>query len=102
MEFFQSLYPTDDMKVLLKSLKDLQGVLGDFQDYEVQEVNIRHFSEEMMANNVPSSTFLAMGVLVQHLDSMKCSARDDFAKQFALFEQVENQTTFKLLFAHKA
>lgn len=102
LEFFQSLYPKDDMKVLLKSLKDLQTVLGDFQDYEVQEVNIKHFSEEMMANNVPSNTFLAMGVLVQHLDSMKSAARDHFAKQFAVFEQTENQKTFKLLFAHKA
>ena len=101
LEFFHSLYPKDDMKVLLKSLKDLQAVLGDFQDYEVQEVNIKHFSEEMMAKNVPSNTFLAMGVLVQHLDSLKCAARDDFAKQFALFEHAENQSTFKLLFAHK-
>lgn len=101
MEFFQSLYPKDKMKVLIKSLKDLQAVLGDFQDYEVQEINIKHFSEEMMANNIPSNTFLAMGVLVQHLDTMKCAARDQFAKQFALFEQPENQRAFKHLFAHK-
>ena len=101
MEFFQSLYPKDEMKVLIKSLKDLQNVLGDFQDYEIQEINIKHFSEEMMAKNIPANTFLAMGVLVQQLDSMKCVARNHFAKQFALFEQQENQNTFKFLFAHK-
>jgi hypothetical protein len=44
---------------------------------------------------------VTMGVLVQHLDTMKCAARDQFAKQFALFEQPENQRAFKHLFAHK-
>ncbi|WP_428354099.1 CHAD domain-containing protein [Methyloprofundus sp.] len=102
MEFFQSLYPKEDMKSLIKALKDLQSVLGDFQDFEVQETNIKHFSEEMMAKNTPSNTFLAMGVLVQYLDSMKCKARNEFAAHFALFEQSENQTAFKHLFAHKA
>ena len=102
MEFFHSLYPKDDMKALVKSLKELQAVLGDFQDYEIQEVNIKHFSEEMMAKNIPSKTFLAMGVLVQHLDSLKCAARNDFARQFELFEKIETQNSFKLLFAHKA
>ncbi|WP_143735913.1 CHAD domain-containing protein [Methyloprofundus sedimenti] len=102
MEFFESLYPKDKMKILIKSLKGLQSVLGDFQDYEVQETNIKHFSEEMMANNVPPNTFLAMGVLVQYLDSIRCAARNDFARQFALFEKAENQSTFKYLFAHKA
>ena len=102
MDFFDSLYPKNEMTVLIKSLKDLQNVLGDFQDYQVQETNIKHFSEEMMANNVSSNTFLAMGVLVQYLDSMRCAARNDFNKQFALFEKAENQTAFKSLFAHKA
>lgn len=102
MEFFQSLYKADDMKSLLKILKGFQTVLGDFQDYEIQEVNIKQFSEEMMANNVPANTLLAMGVLVQDLDKMKCRARNDFAKQFAVFKQVENQSAFKMLFLNKA
>ena len=102
MEFFQSLYNEEDMKALLKALKGFQTVLGDFQDYEIQELNIKQFSEEMMVNNVPANTLLAMGVLVQYLDSMKCSARNDFAKQFAVFNQVENQSAFKMLFSNKA
>ena len=102
MEFFQSLYTAEDMKTLLKILKGFQTVLGDFQDYDIQEVNIKQFSEEMMANNVPAKTLLAMGVLVQHLDKMKCRARNDFAKQFAAFNKVENQAAFKMLFSNKA
>ncbi|NOQ13469.1 MAG: CHAD domain-containing protein [Methyloprofundus sp.] len=101
MEFFQSLYPAKEFKAVLKALKGFQSVLGDFQDYEIQEVNLKQFSKEMMAKGVASNTFLAMGVLVQHLDSMRCAARDDFAEQFDLFKQAKNQQTFKSLFAHQ-
>ena len=102
IEFFQSLYPEEDIKTILKALKGFQAVLGDFQDYEVQEMSIKHFSEEMMENKVPPKTFLAMGVLVQYLDSMKCKARNEFSDQFVLFEQANNQRIFKKLFAHKS
>ncbi len=100
MEFFQDMYPVKDMKVLLRALKGFQSVLGDFQDYEIQENNIKHFSAEMMENNVASNTFLAMGVLIQYLDSMKCTARNDFAEQFSQFKQTKNQAIFKTLFSH--
>lgn len=102
MEFFQSLYSANEMKVLLKALKGFQTVLGDFQDYEVQELKMKQFSEEMLSDNIPPHTLLAMGVLVQHLDSMRCAARKDFTKQFKLFKQAENQAIFKKLFAHTA
>jgi hypothetical protein len=56
----------------------------------------------MMANNVSANTLLAMGVLVQYLDTMRCGARNDFAKQFAVFNQGKNQAAFKMLFSNKA
>ena len=102
MEFFQSLYPADEFKAVLRALKGFQSVLGDFQDYETQEVNLKQFSDEMMNTGVEANTFLAMGVLVQYLDTMRCAARNDFAKQFELFKQAKNKHTFKSLFAHKA
>lgn len=100
IEFFQSLYPENEIKKIIKTLKNLQTVLGDFQDYEVQEINIMHFSEEMMENQVPANTLLAMGVLVQSLDVMKCTARKDFSEQFAIFKAAKNQAVFKTLFTH--
>ncbi len=99
MEFFQSLYPEHQIKYLIKNLKGLQEVLGDFQDYAVQEHNLKLFSEEMMALNTPANTFLAMGVLVQDLDAHRCKAREDFASKFADFKQEENHSAFKSLFA---
>lgn len=99
IEFFQSLYPVEDIKFILKDLKGFQTVLGNFQDYEVQEVNLKNFSEEMMENNVQPKTFLAMGVLIQHLDAMKCKARGDFSGQFAQFKKPENHAIFYKLLA---
>ena len=99
MEFFQSLYPEQQIKGLIKSLKGLQEVLGDFQDYAVQEQSLKLFSEEMMALNTSANTFLAMGVLVQELDAHKCRARKDFASCFENFKQEQNRSAFKLLFA---
>ncbi len=99
MEFFQSLYPTNKIKTLIKSLKGLQEVLGDFQDYEVQEDALRKFSEEMMRlQSVSTPTFLAMGVLVQKLDEKRCQARNDFAAHFVEFIAPSNQAIFKSLF----
>jgi len=100
MEFFTSLYPENEMKSLIKALKGFQSVLGDFQDYEVQETSIKQFSEEMAHQNIPTNTFLAMGVLVQYLDTMKRKARSKFNTQFDLFQQAEIKASFKRLFAH--
>ena len=102
MEFFQSLYPEIEIKLAIKSLKGFQSVLGDFQDYEVQELSIKDFSDEMMREQVPASTLLAMGVLVQYLDTKKCAARNHFAQQFSLFIEAKNKTMFKQLFSQKA
>jgi CHAD domain-containing protein len=99
MEFFQSLYPEQQIKQLIKNLKELQEVLGDFQDYAVQEQTLKLFSEEMMALNTPANTFLAMGVLIQDLDGHRCRARKDFASRFEDFSREENRSAFKSLFA---
>jgi len=99
MEFFQSLYPESQIKCLIKNLKGLQEVLGDFQDYAVQEHNLKLFSEEMMALNAHANTFLAMGVLVQDLDAHRCNARKDFASRFEDFKEEENRSAFTSLFA---
>ncbi|MFI3189393.1 metal-chelation protein CHAD [Crenothrix sp. D3] len=102
MEFFQSLYEKNAIKSLIKSLKGLQEVLGDFQDCQVQEDNLKLFSEEMQTMNTPTDTFLAMGSLIQSLDTHRHEIRSHFALKFAEFKQEETQVTFKLLFNKKS
>jgi CHAD domain-containing protein len=101
MEFFQSLYPEDRTDKLIKRLKQLQEVLGEYQDYSVQQEQLQQFSEEMQTINTPTRTFLAMGVLIQDFESRKCKARDCFTSQFAAFKKSETHAPFHDLFAPK-
>jgi CHAD domain-containing protein len=101
IEFFQSLYQDNQMTILIKKLKDLQEVLGDFQDYEVQESNLKKFSNEMLTKNTPVNTFLAMGVLIQNLDTHKCRARKQFESRFEAYKLTEKQLALKDLFDNK-
>jgi CHAD domain-containing protein len=101
MEFFQSLYLESQINHFIKNLKKLQEVLGDYQDYAVQEQTLREYSEEMLNNNVDANTLLAMGVLIQNLDSFKDRARQAFSSKFETFKHEENQSAFDTLLAAK-
>jgi CHAD domain-containing protein len=101
MEFFQSLYPAEQIKHFIKNLKGLQQVLGDFQDYSVQENTLKQLGEEMLNNNIHANTLLAMGVLIQSLDTLRGDAREDFSSKFAIFKHEESQSAFKSLLAAK-
>lgn len=99
MEFFQSLYPEHQIKHFIKHLKELQEVLGNFQDLSVQESTLKLYSEEMRNANMRADTLLAMAVLIQNLDTFRRNARKDFAVKFTTFKQEENHSAFKSLLA---
>ena len=101
MEFFQHLYPDRPIDKLIDRLKQLQDVLGDYQDYAVQQERLKQFSEEMQSINTPNKTFLAMGVLIQDFEVRKGKARDRFTSHFAAFKKPENHAPFHDLFAPK-
>ncbi len=102
MEFFQSLYPSNEIKALIKVLKILQDNLGDFQDYEVQVTTLKHFSHQMMEEGkTPAETFMAMGILVESLDKRQHETREEFAARFEQFASADHQKHFKGLFGYK-
>ena len=101
MEFFHSLYPENKIKHFIKNLKGLQEVLGNFQDWSVQESTLKLFSEEMLNNNIHAKTLLAMGVLIQNLDTFRSNARKDFSAIYTTFKHEENHSAFKSLLATK-
>jgi CHAD domain-containing protein len=101
MEFFQSLYHESQINHFIKNLKELQEVLGNFQNYAVQKNTLKLYSEEMLNNHIQTKTFLAMGVLIQNLDTLRGNARKDFSSKFAVFKHEENQSAFKSLLAAK-
>jgi CHAD domain-containing protein len=100
MEFFQSLYPADRVKGLIRVLKTLQDNLGKFQDYEVQVTTLKEFSHRMTAEGgISPDTLLAMGMLIDGLERRQHQAREEFAGRFADFSRQENQNRFHNLFA---
>ena len=74
-----------DRKRAIADLKDLQDVLGRFQDTEVQRHALRGFAEEMMADGTSAEAVLAMGELIGHLDAEQDRAREEFDASFARF-----------------
>jgi len=101
MEFFQNLYPENKIAELIKALKNFQNILGDFQDYQVQEETLKHFAEEMATQQTSAETFIVMGVLVQNLHQKREQVRQRFAESFAQFKQPANEALFHALFASK-
>ena len=98
IEFFQRLYPEKQIDKLIKPLKRLQDVLGEYQDLAVQQERLKQFSEEMQGINTPSKTFLAMGVLIQELEYRKVKVRDHFGVHFEAFRKEDCRSLFHELF----
>ena len=99
MEFFQSLFPAEKIKALIRTLKTLQDNLGDFQDYEVQVTTLKKFSHQMVAEGkVSPDTLLAMGMLIDGLERRQHQARHEFAARFNNFAMKENRSHFRKLF----
>lgn len=100
MEFFQPLYPASKIHKQIKALKALQDNLGDFQDLEVQADALKRFGHEMQAeiSNLPTETFMAMGVLIDSLYQRQEAERHNFAERFALFASADNQAVCNELF----
>jgi len=99
IEFFQSLYPEEEIKAVIKVLKQLQVNLGDFQDYEVQVKTLKQFSQQMVAEDtVPAEALLAMGMLIEGLERRQHAARAEFAERFAGFDRPDNHEHYQRLF----
>ena len=85
LEVFAPLIDRAARKRALTDLKDLQDVLGRFQDSEVQRQALRGLAEEMMAEGTTAGAMLAMGELIGHLDVEQERARRAFDVVFASF-----------------
>jgi CHAD domain-containing protein len=102
LEFFQSLYPKEQIKPLIRTLKSLLDNLGDYQDLEVQAYKLREFAHQMVQEGeVPADTLLAMGMLVDGLLKRQQEARLVFAERFSQFSDEQNIERYNRLFATK-
>ncbi|MCB1800868.1 MAG: CHAD domain-containing protein [Gammaproteobacteria bacterium] len=99
IEFFRGLYPAEDLKGVVRTLKKLLDNLGEFQDKEVQAEHLRLLAAEFDPTQPGyRSALLAIGALVA--DSLRAqeAAHARFADRFAAFDSAENRARYKALF----
>lgn len=103
MEFFSPLFPAAEMKVLIKSLKVLQDNLGNFNDYSVQQLFLRHLLAEKMVTFGKDKLQVAesIGALTAMLYRLQVKERGMVMKNFARFDSVDTRNTFTKLFQIK-
>lgn len=99
MEFFITLYPEEKINTLILQLKKLQSILGDFNDYHVQETYLFAIVNELADENVNSQqTLLAIGSLITQLQTKRVQAKADFVTIFESFLRSANQQMYKDVF----
>jgi CHAD domain-containing protein len=86
LEFFISLYKADDTARIIKPLKRLQDNLGTFNDLDVQEHALLHFTDELGAKE-PEDCRLAMGHLIALLQSRAREQRRRLKRRLAEFRK---------------
>ncbi|MGR8951958.1 MAG: CHAD domain-containing protein, partial [Gammaproteobacteria bacterium] len=98
IEFFQSLYPKNQIKQLLRQLKSLQDVLGEFQDLDVQ-IDFIDQSCKDDKNALSDSTLKALHELTRQLAMQKAHTRKHYQPTFEEFALTKNHALCKSLFA---
>lgn len=99
LTFFESLYPADTLKPMIKELKKLQDHLGDFNDAQVQREALGRFAEELMEGAAaPPETLLAMGQLMGQLRGKQREERNEFLESFRDFTSPKKRRRFQDLF----
>lgn len=102
MEFFQSLYPSDEIKQLIKALKFLQNQLGEYQDIHVQIASLATFRAQMKSESgTTDRTLVAIDIILQTLEQRQRQVRKMFKTRFATFAENKNRVAFRRLFKPK-
>ncbi|MGE4560304.1 MAG: CHAD domain-containing protein, partial [Desulfobulbus sp.] len=92
MEFFSSLYPKEELQTVVRHLKKLQDILGDFNDLSVQQAMLRqvlttHHAERPTKEDLAMAA--ALGGLMQSLYQEQLALRSRFKEAFAQFSDTE-------------
>ena len=103
LEFFRSLYDSQHVDLSLKALKRLQDNLGEVNDLEIQREALQRFAIQMSEEkSAPPESLLAMGRLVDRLESQQARQRKQFTKCLAGFDDRAGRDRFRGLLSSAA
>jgi len=100
LEFFSSLFPKNQMTLIIDQLKKLQDNLGDFNDLYVQQESLKSFlseKENKLDDNKMVNT--SVGGLIAVLYEKQKNVRNKFKQKFEEFSKTENIKLYKKLFS---
>jgi CHAD domain-containing protein len=102
LECFAGVLPSEDRKAFVKRLKRLQDLLGAHQDAEVQADSLRTAADELPSTTTPA-TYLAVGRLIEQLETARHRARDGFADRFAEYDSTPTRAMLRdMLVGHES
>ena len=85
LELFGGLFDPDVVRPMVKTLKNLQDVLGHFQDSAVEGDLLRALADELAGEPGGPAALIALGPVLDTLDAELRDAREHFAGSFATF-----------------
>jgi CHAD domain-containing protein len=88
---FGGLFDPDVVKPMVKTLKQLQDVLGDFQDTAVQSELLRDMRDELAVEPEGPAALIALGAVLDALAAAQADARAHFGDRFATFAAAEQR-----------
>jgi len=99
LEFFSPLFPREKIHDLIGQLKKLQDVLGEYNDFRVQQQRLQVLAGELPRTDSRSKkTVAAIGTLVKTLEREKQKANKAFADTFSGFASLSEQMVYRELF----
>jgi CHAD domain-containing protein len=96
VECFAPLFDEKALATILRPLRDVQDVLGEFQDTEVQANALLGLAGEL-ASADDDSALMAIGGVIEQLGVRGADARASFAKTFGRFDDRKVQRAFDQL-----
>lgn len=100
LEFFASLFPSNEMALLIRELKALQDNLGAFNDLCVQRQELRDFVDRLIPPEKEYfETAAAIGGLISSLYQKQMQVRMGFSQKFLEFRQPGKVKLYRQLFS---
>jgi CHAD domain-containing protein len=96
LECFAPLFDEKALATILRPLRDVQDVLGEFQDTEVQANALLELAGEL-ASADDHSALMAIGGVIEQLGVRAADARASFSKTFGRFDDRKVQRAFDQL-----